>query len=89
LLKKKFPNEEVMVKFKCDVHPWMGAWIAVMDHPFFQVTKEDGKFIIENLPAGDYELQAWHEKLGPQNVQVTLAEGEAKEINFTFSRPSK
>ena len=73
---------------KCDVHPWMGAWISVMDHPFFCVTRPNGQYKIDNLPAGTYEIEAWHEKLPAQKATVTLAEGETKEINFTFSKPS-
>jgi len=86
---KTFNKAEFMFPMKCDVHPWMGAWIAVMDHPYFSTTAKDGKFSIENLPPGEYEVEAWHEKLGPQRTKVVLAEGETKEINFTFSRPSK
>jgi len=82
-----FEKPEFMFPVKCDVHPWMGAWISVMDNPFFSVTKEDGLFKIENLPAGEYEIQAWHEKLKTAPIQVTIAEGDAKEINFTFSKP--
>ena len=74
---------------KCDVHPWMGAWISVMDHPFFFVTQPNGQYKIDNLPAGTYEVEAWHEKLPAQKTTVTLAEGEAKEVNFTLSVPSK
>lgn len=85
---KVFDKAEFMFAFKCDVHPWMLAWGSVMSHPFFSVTKQDGKFIIGNLPAGTYELEAWHEKLGTQKASVTLADGEAKEISFTFSKPS-
>ena len=72
---------------KCDVHPWMGGWIAVMDHPFFSITPPNGLYKIDNLPAGTYEVEAWHEKLPAQKATVTLAEGETKEINFTFSKP--
>lgn len=85
---KVFDKAEFMFAFKCDVHPWMLAWGSVMPHPFFSVTKQDGKFIIGNLQAGTYELEAWHEKLGTQKASVTLADGEAKEISFTFSKPS-
>lgn len=85
---KVFDKPEFMFAFKCDVHPWMLAWGAVMSHPFFSTTKQDGKFTIDNLPAGTYEIEAWHEKLGTQTASVTLADGEAKEISFTFSKPS-
>lgn len=86
---KIFDKEEFMFPVKCDVHPWMGAWVTVLSHPFFNVTKEDGKFKIDNLPAGTYTLEAWHEKLGPQDMDVTVAEGDSKEVNFVFSAPKK
>ena len=86
---KIFDKPESIFAVKCDVHPWMLAWMSVMNHPYFATTKEDGKFSIENLPAGNYEIEAWHEKLGTQKITVQLAEGETKEINFSFSRPEK
>jgi plastocyanin len=88
-VEKKFEKEEFMFAIKCDVHPWMGAWVTVLRHPYFAVTKEDGKYTIDDLPTGTYTLEAWQEKLGPQEMEVTLAEGETKEIDFTFSRPEK
>ncbi len=84
---KTFDKEEFMFPIKCDVHPWMGAWVTVMTNPYFSVTTEDGKFAINNLPAGAYEIEAWHEKLGVQKMSVTVAEGETKEVNLTFSKP--
>jgi len=86
---KVFNKEEFMFPLKCDVHPWMSGWIAVMAHPYFSVTQTDGKFKIENLPAGTYEVEAWHEKLGTQTASVTVTGEETKEVNFTFSKPQK
>jgi len=87
---KTFDKVEVApFPIKCDVHPWMGAWVSVMNHPFFSVTPPNGLYKIDNLPAGTYEVEAWHEKLPAQKATVTLAEGETKEINFTFSKPSQ
>lgn len=85
---KVFDKPEFMFAFKCDVHPWMTAWVSVMAHPYFATTKQDGKFVIENLPAGTYEIEAWHEKLGTKTGSVTVADGETKQVDFTFSRPS-
>lgn len=85
---KVFDKAEFMFPMKCDVHPWMGAWVSVMDNPFFSVTKSDGKFSINDLPAGTYDVEAWHEKLGVQKQTVTIADGETKEIAFTFSKPA-
>ena len=84
-----FPKEEGFFKVKCDVHPWMNAYVRVYAHPYFSITAKDGKFKIENVPAGTYELSAWHEKLGTQKQSVTIAEGETKNLTFTFSAPGK
>ncbi len=85
---KVFDKPEFMFPIKCDVHPWMSGWVSVMPHPFFATTPKDGKFKIDNLPAGTYDLEAWHEKLGVQKATITVAEGETKEANFTFSKPA-
>jgi plastocyanin len=77
------PKASETIKIKCDVHPWMSAWIIVLDHPFFAVSKPDGSFEIKGLPDGDYTLQAWHEKLGTQESKVSVKGGKA-EANFTF-----
>lgn len=85
---RTFTKPEVMVKMKCDVHPWMAGFVAVMEHPYFAVSDAaNGEFMIENLPAGDYEIEAWHEKLGTQKTKVSVAEGDTKELSFTFSKP--
>src|SRR5262245_3212470 len=81
-----FTETESMFKVKCDVHPWMGAWVAVSDHPFFAVTGTDGRFEIRGLPAGSYEIEAWHEKLGPQKASVTLADGASATADFVLKR---
>src|SRR3954467_2320352 len=58
------PKAPEIIKVKCDVHPWMSAWIIVVDNPFFAASKEDGTYTIKgNLPDGEYTLHAWHEKL--------------------------
>jgi hypothetical protein len=80
----KFTAKEVMVPFKCDVHGWMNAYAAVMDHPYYDVTEPDGKFELRDVPPGTYTVEAWHEKLGPMTQSVTLGNDEKKEITFAF-----
>jgi plastocyanin len=85
---KVFTAREVMVPFKCEVHNWMHAYVGVMDHPYFAVTHEGGRFELKNVPAGTYTLEAWHEKLGTQTQSVTLGEKESKVLTFTFKAPA-
>lgn len=73
---------------KCDVHPWMNAWAAVFDHPYFAVTGEDGSFTIDGLPAGTYELEIWHERLPAQTVTVTVGVGEQATSDVGMEVPS-
>ena len=79
-----FDKPEVMVPFKCDVHGWMNAYVGVLPHPYYAVTKDDGKFELANVPPGTYTIEAWHEKLGPMTQSVTLGQKETKEITFSF-----
>jgi plastocyanin len=62
---------------KCDVHPWMKAWIVVLDHPFFAVTGDDGTFDIKGLKDGKYTLVAWHEPNLTQEAEVEVKDGKA------------
>lgn len=78
---------EPLFPVKCDVHPWMQSYVAVMTHPFFTVTDENGSFELTNLPAGTYELEAWHERLGTQTATVTVEDGDTASTDFSFSPP--
>jgi plastocyanin len=73
-----------VLKFKCDVHPWMTGYVVVNNNPFFAVTGNDGWFRIGNLPPGKYTLTAWHERYGTQTAQVTVAEGKPAEVSFAY-----
>jgi plastocyanin len=85
---KTFTKPEAMITLKCDVHNWMNAYVGVLDHPYFAVTRDGGKFELKNLPAGTYTVEAWHEKLGTQTQSVTLGEKESKDVTFTFKAPA-
>jgi plastocyanin len=85
----KFDKAEDPFPIKCDVHPWMTAYTTITPHPFFSVTKGDGKFSIANLPAGSYEIEAWHEKLGKKTEKVTVGESDTKTVDFKFTAPEK
>ena len=78
-----FAREEI-VKVKCDVHPWMSAYVGVFAHPFHAVTDKDGNCEVANLPAGEYTVAAWHETFGEVEQKVTVAEGETAAVEFVF-----
>jgi hypothetical protein len=73
-----------LIKFKCSVHPWMTAYVYVFDHPCFAVTGDDGRFEIGHLPPGTYTLVIWQEKLGTQQMQVTVASDKPTEVKFEY-----
>lgn len=78
-----FDKPEVLVKFKCDVHPWMFAYVGVTDHPYFAVTDKDGNFKISGVPAGDYTVEAYHLKAGAKSEKVTVG-ADTKSVDFTL-----
>jgi plastocyanin len=84
----KFDKDEGLFQIKCDVHPWMTAYAAVLTHPFYSVTSKDGKFTIQNLDPGTYQIEAWHEKLGTQKATVTVGASDTKTQDFKFSAPA-
>lgn len=84
-IKRKFDKPEVMVRFKCDVHPWMGAYAGVLTHPFFSVSNDTGSFELKDLPAGTYEIEAWHEKYGTQTQSITVDAAGTQTTDFTFA----
>lgn len=84
---KVFSKPDVMVRMKCDVHPWMSAWVGVLDHPYFAVSGTDGSFRIAGLPAGTYTLSLWHESLGTRQQTVTVEPRGISRADFDLTTP--
>jgi hypothetical protein len=79
-----FDTPEREIEVQCDFHPWMHAYIFVMDHPFFSVTADDGTYAIPDLPPGEYTLAIWHEKLGRRQQKVVVDESGRAQVDFAY-----
>ncbi len=82
---RRFDGPEVMLPIRCNNHPWMNAFLNVAPNPYFAVSGTNGSFILKNLPPGTYTLAAVHEKLGEQDVQVTVPAHGTAAANLTFA----
>jgi uncharacterized protein (DUF2141 family) len=80
----KVRQPEIMMRVRCDFHPWMIGWVGVVAHPFFQVTGADGAFELNGLPPGEYAIEAWHEKYGTKTSRVRLQPAGSAEVEFSF-----
>jgi plastocyanin len=81
---RTFEKAELLFPVRCDMHPWMLAFVAVLPHPFFAVTGPDGAFAIEGLPAGTYEIEALHDKLKPVTAKLSLRDGESAQLQLSL-----
>jgi plastocyanin len=84
-----FTAAEDFVKFKCDVHPWMFAYVTVVDSPYYAVTGKDGSFKIANVPPGKYVVEAIHRKASGGKAmmkEIEVKDGNAT-VDFTLEAP--
>lgn len=82
-------KEEGMMKWKCDVHPWMRGYIGVSKSGLQAVTGDNGSFKIENVPPGKYTIESWHEKYGTKTQEVTVEAGKPAKVTFTYNGTEK
>ncbi len=82
--RKVFKDKEGPIELRCDFHPWMRAYLFVMEHPCFAVTDAEGRFAINGLVAGNYTLAIWHEAFGEQEQEITVKADGLKGIEFKF-----
>lgn len=85
-IEQTFARQEVAIPVKCNVHPWMKGYIAVLKHPYFAVTDKNGHFEVKDLPPGTYTINAWQEKLGTKMQKITVTAGQSQNLDFTFKQ---
>jgi plastocyanin len=79
----KFDKEE-FISVKCNIHPWMHGYFAVLKTSHYAVTGDSGTFSLPDLPPGKYTITAWQEDYGPMTQDVTITGNETKNVDFTF-----
>jgi len=77
-------NKPEFIEVKCDIHPWMHGYFAVLNTSHYAVTDGNGNFSLKGLLPGKYTVTAWQEQYGAQNQEVILGGAETKNINFDF-----
>jgi hypothetical protein len=79
----KWDNPE-FIEVKCNIHPWMHGYFAVLKTSHYAVTDNTGSFSIKGLAPGKYTVTAWQEQYGTQSQDVVVGETEAKGVNFVY-----
>jgi len=74
-----------VAKIRCEVHPWMAAYVVVTDHPYHSVTDAYGEYLINDIPPGNYRLKVWHESLGTEEKPVEVKVGATVKLDFVFT----
>ncbi len=80
-------DHEEFIPIKCNIHPWMRGYFAVLKTSHFAVTDDDGRFSLPDLPPGHYTVTAWHETYGAQSKEITVTAGGSLSLNFSFTSP--
>ena len=74
-----------LVKIRCEVHPWMTAYIMVTEHPYHAVSDIYGEYELSDVPPGVYQLKVWHESLGTQEKRIEIKQAGTQKVDFTFA----
>lgn len=82
---RRFAREEIPITVKCTMHPWMRLYVAVLSHPYFQITGKDGQFALRNVPPGTYTLTAWHEVYGTKKLTVAIQPKQEQTVSITYT----
>jgi plastocyanin len=78
-------DQEEFIPVKCNLHPWMQGYLVVLRTSHFAVTGDDGEFALPNLAPGHYTVTAWHEVFGTQSKEITVSDGQALSLDFSFN----
>lgn len=86
LIEKRIEEPEMPIRVRCDVHSWMEAWWISQEHPYYALTDAEGTFALDDVPPGNYTLEAWHETLGKVSRKITLDPKSVVDVTLEMSR---
>jgi plastocyanin len=75
-----------IIRVNCDLHPWMRAWVVVAEHPFYTVTNDQGEFMLDYVPPGEYTLHLWQESLGTATKDATVRDEVVTTVTVDMSQ---
>jgi len=81
-----YSKETGYIQVKSNAHPWLRGYIFVFDHPYGTVTDDNGSFMIDNIPPGEYTIMVWHEAFGLKEKKITIKEGRVEDVEFDLSK---
>ena len=85
IIKKLKPRRSPFISLNCEAHNFMFGFMMAPKHPYAVVVGEDGSYTLDDIPAGDYTITAWHPRFGLKEANVTVAAGAAVDADFTFT----
>ncbi len=88
-IKERKIRKPGIIRVKCDMHYWMKGWWIVARNPYTTLTNQDGEFSIGHIPAGQYNVRVWHEKLGESDYSIEVRAGEAAQLNVTLHQETE
>jgi hypothetical protein len=78
-------KDHYIFRTQCGVHDFMQSWGMAVGNPYFAVTGPDGRFTITDLPAGTYDVIAWHPQMKVRTQRVTVTPNGTADLNFEFN----
>lgn len=78
------PRRSAYIALNCEAHGFMYGFVMAPSHPYAVVVNDDGSYVIDDIPPGQYTLKAWHPTLGLQETDLTIVAASNAEANFVF-----
>lgn len=82
----RYSKDTGFIQIRSNTHNWIRGYIFIFDHPYAAITNEDGEFMIDDIPPGEYLLKVWHEGFGTEEKKIDVKSGETAEVRIAFGK---